>query len=85
MFKTLLVFRVIGIFGGGFVAINMLFNAEGTSRGGPAWMVANYFYYAAFTDSNWGYSSAIITTVLLVSLITGGLTFLLTRRETVTY
>ena len=84
MFKTLLVFRAIGVFGQ-FTTIHILTNTEGSAQGGNAWFIANYFYYQAFTAHNWGYASAIIVAVLIISLLLAGFTLYMTRRETVTY
>ena len=84
MFKTLLVFRAIGIFGQ-FTTIHILTAQEGSAGGGNGWFIANYFYYQAFTAHNWGYASAIIVAVLVISLVLAGITFRMTKREAVTY
>ena len=83
MFRTLLVLRVIGLFGSltGFTAVHILFS----QRGSNAWLISNYYYYHAFAAHNWSYAAAIIVAVTVVAFLLAAVTLRLTRREPVTY
>ena len=83
MFRTLLILRVIGLFGSvtSFSAVHILLSRGG----GNAWLITNYYHYHAFSAHNWSYAAAIIVAVTVVAVILAATTLRLTRRETVTY
>ena len=83
MFRTLLILRVIGLFGSvtGFSTVHILLRAGG----GNAWLITNYYHYHAFNAHNWNYAAAIIVAVTVVAIILAAATLRLTRREPVTY
>ena len=83
MFRTLLILRVIGLFGSvtSFSAVHILLSRGG----GNAWLITNYYHYHAFSAHNWGYAAAIIVAATVVAVILAATTLRLTRRETATY
>ena len=83
MFRTLLILRVIGLFGSvtGFSTVHILLRAGG----GNAWLITNYYHYHAFNAHNWNYAAAIIVAVTVAAIILAAATLWLTRREPVTY
>ena len=83
MFRTLLILRVIGLFGSvtGFSTVHILLRAGG----GNAWLITNYYHYHAFNAHNWSYAAAIIVAVTVAAIILAAATLWLTRREPVTY
>lgn len=83
MFRTLLILRVVGLFGSvtGFSVIHILLRGGG----GNAWLFTNYYHYHAFNAHNWSYAASIIVAATVVATILAAATLRLTRREPVTY
>lgn len=84
MFRTLLVLRVIGLFGnvGGYATVQILFGGTGGSK---VWLVSNYFHYHAFGAHNWSYASAVIVAATGAAFLLAGATLWATRRDAATF
>jgi N-acetylglucosamine transport system permease protein len=48
-------------------------------------MIANYFYWQAFTNYNFGYAASIVTFTFLITLVVTILTWRITKAQTVSY
>lgn len=83
MFRTLLLLRVIGLFGTvtSFSAVHILLSRGG----GNAWLITNYYHYHAFSAHNWSYAASIIVAATVVAVILAAAALRLTRRELVTF
>lgn len=84
MFRTLLVLRVIGLFGnvGGYSIVQILFGEPGGSN---AWLITNYFHYHAFNAHNWSYAAAVIVAVTVFTIGLAVAVLRLTRGKEVSY
>lgn len=84
MFRTLLVLRVIGLFGNvaSFTTAQILFGGLGGSK---VWLISNYYHYHAFGAHNWSYAAAVIVAATGAAFVLAGATLLVTRRDAVTY
>lgn len=80
-FRTVLIYTVIGSLGG-FAIIFALFGGKPQKH---ADMILNYYYYQAFTNYDWGYGAAIAAVMFVITFGLTGLTYWLTRRDSVTY
>jgi len=84
MFRTLLVLRVMGLFGnvGGYATVQILFGGTGGSK---VWLVSSYFHYHAFGAHNWSYASAVIVAATGAAFLLAGATLWATRRDAATF
>lgn len=80
-FRTVLIYTVIGSLGG-FAIIYALFGGKPQKH---ADMILNYYYFQAFTEYNWGYAASIAAVMFVITISLTGLTYALTRRDSVAY
>jgi N-acetylglucosamine transport system permease protein len=79
--RTTVVFAVMGI----FFVFDLAFILFEQNANKNSDMIAHYFYWQAFGANNWGYSSAIVVVVFLMTVMLTLATYFGMRREPVQY
>lgn len=79
--RTTIVFAVMGM----FFVFDLAFILFEQNANKNSDMIAHYYYWQAFGANNWGYSSAIVTVMFLVTIVLTIGTFFALKRESVQY
>jgi N-acetylglucosamine transport system permease protein len=79
--RTVLIFAVIGALNQ-FALVFILFDQWSNKNTD---MIMNYYYFQAFVQRNWGYASAIVVGIFVVTLIASISSYRIFERETVQY
>lgn len=79
--RTVLVLAVIGALSQ-FALVFILFMQWPNKHSD---LIMNYYYYQAFREYNWGYASAIVGAVFVVTMVASAFSYQVLARETVQY
>ena len=77
----MLIFAIIGALN--TFALTFVLFEQNANRNSD--VIMNYYYWQAFGDNNWGYASAIVAVVFVVTMIASLFAYGFFNRETVQY